>query len=112
MSKESLKKFFEDLNEKDGLKQGLIDYCGEPKTKDEAARLFAEYAQKKGYDVTAKEIYDCFVAGESEKAESGKITPLDDEKLAAIAGGGFGKFCKNVLKGAAYVLGFTNSPDW
>jgi len=112
MSKESLKKFFEDLDKKNSLKQGLVAYCGEPKTKEEAARLFAEYAKKNGYDVTEKEIYDCFVAGASDDAEPGKIKALDDEKLAAIAGGGFGSFCKSVLKGAAYVLGFTNTPDW
>jgi hypothetical protein len=109
MSKESLKKFFTDLNEKEELKKGLADYCDKAKTDEESVKLFAEYAKKNGYDVTENEINDCLVAGSS---ADGKVIALNDEELAAVAGGGFGKTLKKIGKGALYVLGFTNTPDW
>jgi len=109
MSKESLKKFFNDLQENEGLKKGLSDYCGKAKTDEESVKLFVEYAKKNGYDVTEKEINDCLVAG---SAEDGKIKALNDEDLAAVAGGGIGKTLKKIGKGALYVFGFTNTPDW
>jgi type II restriction/modification system DNA methylase subunit YeeA len=92
MSKESLKKFFNDLEVKDGLKQGLIDYCGKPENKDVAAKLFAEYANKNGYDVTEAEFYDYLVTGDADvksksDAEAVKIKALKDEELKAVSGG-------------------------
>ena len=92
MSKESLNKFFNDLEAKDSLKKGLIDYCGKPSKKEDAAKLFAEYAKKNGYDVTEEEFYNYFIVGDSNvksksDAEAVKIKALKDEELKAVSGG-------------------------
>ncbi len=92
MSKETLKLFFNDLDEKEGLKQGLIDCCGKPETKEEGAKLFAGYAKKKGYDVSEQEFLEFFIESDSNvkgksDADAGKIQALKDEELAAVAGG-------------------------